>query len=52
MFQHDFRRLALARDLLPDALRRSQPPARGAESDPPEAARRRDMPDRTDPNED
>ena len=52
MFQHDFRRLALARDLLPETRLGSQPAARGADFDPPEAAHRREVPDATEVNKD
>jgi hypothetical protein len=45
MFQHDFRRLALARDLLADARGGAASANRFSEPDPPEAARRGDARD-------
>ena len=52
MFQHDFRRLALARDLLPEPLRCGPSSVCFPESDPPEAAQRRNPPDHAAANED
>ena len=52
MFQHDFRRLALARDLLPEALRCGLSSAHSPESDPPGAAQSSDPQDRGAANED
>lgn len=51
MFQHDFRRLALARDLLPEAVRCCQCPAAFPAADPPEAAHRGDPADHTAANQ-
>lgn len=52
MFQHDFRRLALARDLLAEARRCGQPAHGSPEPDPPDPPHPTDTPDHIAANQD
>jgi hypothetical protein len=52
MFPHDFRRLALAHDLLSEASQRAPQPCRGAQPEPAGPTASADPPDRAAANQD